>query len=297
LLSIITSAFQGSKYYSEYFRSLAGLRTTGLGFEIVFIHNSKTDEEHSAVVYFVDLYNLSSNFVWLDTARESLYASWNRGIKYSRGEWITFQNLDDERDWQNTFKALDILKQSDCLWGYGEFYVRSANLERREVRPAPFSPITFKSGYHAGPFLIFKRAVFQIYGYFDEQFKSAGDFEYIGRISNRCPGMLLNFNQGTFIIGDNNLSGRGITNELEKAVILLRHQSLRRVNIIYLLLALWRYDLNTLTCQNEKTQYYPTVSLALLLFSRDLLPSLFFTLINLPKASLKIAISVIFKRI
>lgn len=123
--------------------------------------------------------------------REGLYAAWNRGIRMARGTYVTNANADD----RHRLDALEILAKAlddspdadlayaDCIVTFRENetvedHVRSGLLLRPEWRPEILS-----EGCHMGPQPVWRRSVHERIGFFDESYRSAGDYEFWCRMA------------------------------------------------------------------------------------------------------------------
>ena len=149
-----------------------------------------------------------------------LYAVWNMAIKIAKADFITNANLDDRRNpefLEIQVNALEENYEIDLV--YSDFYVTFASNETFEynthqysILPDEFSPnIMYKC--ITGPQPMWRKSVHEKYGYFDENFKSGGDFEMwnravsLGAKFKKIPGI-----SGLYFFNPNGLS----TNEADK---------------------------------------------------------------------------------
>lgn len=123
--------------------------------------------------------------------RENVYQAWNRGIQMSTGKYITNANTDDRL--RND--ALEVMtayldQNHDIALVYSDFYITNCEnmtFERHirtgySIKP-DYSPAIMLHGCHMGPQPLWRRSVHDDIGYFNEDFESAGDYEFWCRMS------------------------------------------------------------------------------------------------------------------
>lgn len=119
--------------------------------------------------------------------RESLYASWNRGIAASQPPYIAFWNADDIRSVEGFIEGLRALQSGANLVDFP--FTRISTVRRLGVFPQQqrldvprlFDPANFARGNGLGPFFMMSRALYQRVGPFDDAFRVAGDMEWASR--------------------------------------------------------------------------------------------------------------------
>ena len=112
-----------------------------------------------------------------------LYTAWNKGIKFSTGEYITNANCDDELVPDAIEKMalmLDTVPHFDLVYG-NHINTRTGD----EVRRPSYSLDQIRRHCFIGPFPMWRRSLHERYGYFDESFLIAGDWEFWNRIAER----------------------------------------------------------------------------------------------------------------
>ncbi|MEG5065133.1 FkbM family methyltransferase [Microcoleus sp. B3-A4] len=156
--------------------------------EIIVIDSGSQENEQSVVREFQAKY---PNIVYDRTSdRETLYAAWNRGIKMSRGAYMTNANTDDRHrpdaleimakyldenaevslvyaDQLITSTANDIFAKTQAEQGWNWPAFDYSELERRCI---------------IGPQPMWKKSLHEKYGYFRSEFTAAGDYEFWLRI-------------------------------------------------------------------------------------------------------------------
>jgi len=116
---------------------------------------------------------------------EILYASWNRGIQMSSGKAITFWNVDDIRfgkalinGYKTILDGVDVVYfPFISIWKH-KYYSYIPIYRINIVYPPQFSIKGNEDGMIGGPFFIVNSDVIKRVGYFDEQFKVVGDYDW-----------------------------------------------------------------------------------------------------------------------
>lgn len=187
-----------SSYKAEAFilRCLENLLAQSLGerLEIVLINSGSPEREHELIQ---PLLKQQANIVYIKTEREPLYSAWNRGIRAAKGRYLISANTDD----QSHPDAFAI--QAELLDTYPAYalvytdYYCTTNPEDvfSERKQSHWHTITAPSYSHkelllqcfCGPRPMWRRALHEELGYFDESLQYAGDYEFWLRIAEKYP--------------------------------------------------------------------------------------------------------------
>jgi GT2 family glycosyltransferase len=242
-ISLITSLFRSESHlesYSQYvLDSAARLKNAGLSLEVILVANEASELERDRIGQLAASAEASQTAAVLPlyVERETIYASWNRGVRAASGRCIGFWNMDDVREAGALIEGHRLIQEGCALVDFPLIQVtRRKWLPDRCVHfPAPYNPnlITPKMG--VGPFFLFARSLYEQAGPFDEHFRICGDFEWsarqVVRTSCFCAGSSLG---GRFVIHGANLSSTHNPLEwVEFNIILMRHdqwQTLRPVD-------------------------------------------------------------------
>lgn len=187
-LSIITSVYRSEAHLTAFLKRAIEvheqLRAANIAFEHLLILNDPTQEELRI------LESCKEHFQIHTVERESIYASWNRGIRASKGENITFWNVDDTRTSSALIAGVSALSGGEQAVYFPFIYKRYIPLfglhilvKIKKVQPNEFDAKRFETEMHAGPHFMVRRDVFDSVGLFDETFKIAGDFEWWSRFA------------------------------------------------------------------------------------------------------------------
>ncbi len=226
-ITLITSLYRSEAHLPAYTariqKFLPIIAAAGIQLEILVIANDATPAEKTL------LETLPARVIHVP--RESLYASWNRGIQLARASIFGFWNADDERDAQALIASYRLLQQGYTLVD-APFRVinTSKNLEAKNesTHPVCFNPYRhqFTRKNPIGPFALIRRECYDQVGGFDEHFRIVGDLEWGGRAQTVAQFAPLGFPAGIMHIHGNNLSsiGRPLQAVEENIVFLRRSQ-------------------------------------------------------------------------
>jgi glycosyltransferase involved in cell wall biosynthesis len=189
-VSAIVSTFNSERFIRGCLEDLVNqtLYQKG-GLEIIVIDSSSEQNEKSVVEEFQKKYR-SITYI-RTTIRETVYAAWNRGIKASRGEYITNANTDDRhrKDALEVMAAL-LDQRPDIGLVYADVIITETENETFEkhtpasqFRWSAFDREKLSLGCFIGPQPMWRKSLHYRYGYFDETFTASGDWEFWLRIA------------------------------------------------------------------------------------------------------------------
>jgi glycosyltransferase involved in cell wall biosynthesis len=184
-VSIITSLYNGDEYIAGFLEDQ--VRQINFDeYELIIINANSPGNEETIIKEYAKRF---PNIIYVRLDHDpGLYAVWNRGIKMSRADYITNANVDDRRNPEILKKHVEALEQDasvDLVYSDykvtdipNETYQKSA--ARHVVLPWEFTPNNMHKCL-PGPQPLWRKSMHTKYGYFDETFKSAGDFEMWNR--------------------------------------------------------------------------------------------------------------------
>jgi len=150
--------------------------------ELIIINANSPENEEEVISPYLEEY---PNIVYLKLDEDpGLYAVWNIAIKMSRGKYITNANVDDRLSPCCYEKYMDALEEnpeidlvySDFLMTHKPNETFEKNSAKYEVRRINFSRKHMKDCL-PGCNPMWRKTMHEKYGYFDEFFKCAGDWE------------------------------------------------------------------------------------------------------------------------
>lgn len=161
--------------------------------------------------------------------RETLYASWNRGLASTQAPYFTFWNADDFRSAAALSEGYRVLQSGATLVDFD--YTRVAQAKRyglfprvqRIPVPCMFDGESISRRSGIGPFFMASRALYAKAGRFDANFQVAGDTEWASRAAPYAQFQRASADGGDFIVHGDNLSNTGGDREdIEVNIIFLR---------------------------------------------------------------------------
>jgi GT2 family glycosyltransferase len=184
ILTIVTSLYKGEKYIHSFLENIV-TQTIFNECELVIIDANSPEDEHKVINAYVKLY---PNIKYLRLNENiGIYEAWNLAIKESNSEFITNANVDDSHRndaFELKIQALRLNPQIDVV--YSDVYysylenapfdiVAKCGLRTNFSTANKFNLFSYNSP-HNSP--MWRRSLHDKIGYFDTQYKSAGDYEF-----------------------------------------------------------------------------------------------------------------------
>ncbi|MFN8367786.1 MAG: glycosyltransferase [Candidatus Kapaibacterium sp.] len=246
-ISVITSLYNCSKYLKGYLESVA-LISNIEGVEVLLLHNAPTTSEMDILNSELPAMHQNVKHIVIPE-REGLYKTWNRGIEMATGEYIAIWNVDDVRTPDSLKQQAEMLDNNiQVALVYGEYIGVRTYGERQGVhyKLPEFDSWKFSRSCFLSPFPMWRKSVHQTIGYFDEQFRSAGDYDFQLRVVRNWK-----FAKAPDVCGyyleapETGISKTGDINNIERTVCELRFGIFDKVNMLYIKPAL-KYHLTEL---------------------------------------------------
>lgn len=238
-ISFITSLYKSEEYLDKYLKRVKNfanfLLKKEVNFEFIVIANDTSVIEKEKLESFRKFNKWMQIFY---VPRETLYASWNRGIKLAKNEIIGFWNVDDVRYPKAVIDGIQLINEGAELVYFPFWYLRYVKLfglrilvKKKLILPPSFDKKEFTRSMHCGPFFIFTKSFYQKVGPFDEQFKIAGDFDWCVRAAKVGEFRLSKEIAGEFIKDGSGLSGRQSRSlqDMENNIIYQRYGVLDKI--------------------------------------------------------------------
>lgn len=236
-VTLITSTYASGRHIRKFSdRALAlfsSLASHGVRGQLVVVANEPTAVERRALNQLAQT-SVSIPDFSLKTfvvSRESVYASWNRGLAAAEGQLLGFWNVDDWRNTAAILEGLDLLRRGHRLVYFPWVEVQAFGWPLPAMVGSPsfpdvpeFDRSLFQSAMNIGPFFLLDRGLLDVVGCFDEQFRIAGDFEWAVRAARATDFFRGRSIGGVFLRNPLGLSGSGHPRHAaERNVIRLRH--------------------------------------------------------------------------
>jgi Glycosyl transferase family 2 len=114
-ISLITSLYRSKKFLPSYINNINNvvkkLLKKNIRCEIILVSNQPDESE----IEFLNRLKIISYIKVIIVDRESLYSSWNRGIREASGSVIGFWNVDDKRYWRAIEDGVKLIQKGEEL--------------------------------------------------------------------------------------------------------------------------------------------------------------------------------------
>ena len=184
-ISIITSVYDGDKFIRPFLENITSQTIFKEKCELVLVNaNSPGNEEETILAYKE---KFPDNIIYKKLDEDpGIYATWNIALKMATGEYITNANLDDRKSLNSIAehaKALYTDSEVDLvyadLWITDKpnetFEINSSNGRKYNFPQFSFDDLKMVNMPHNNP--MWRKSMHERYGYFDEKYGSAGDWE------------------------------------------------------------------------------------------------------------------------
>lgn len=190
-VSAIVSTYNSEKFFKGCIEDLLQQSLWQQGeLEIVVINaGSKQGEAY----YLKEYLRQGIPLTIITSLREPLYTSWNRGIRIAKGQYITNANTDDRHApdaYEILARALDdnpdigliyadalVTPTPNAVWG-GDIELNSEPPYSDGILGWPeFDPLLLTQFCYMGQAPMWRKALHEQVGYFDESYMIAGDYE------------------------------------------------------------------------------------------------------------------------
>jgi glycosyltransferase involved in cell wall biosynthesis len=236
-ISVLTSLYNCESFLQGYFDALTTIEGKEQ-IEVLLLHNAPQEKELAIITEYLPLFNFVRHIII--TERETLYSTWNRGIQLSEGEYITVWNVDDIRFPNSIIQQAEALdKNPQAAIAYGDIWVSNQYGVYGKIKTK--SPVynqstrkKFLSEFHVSCFLMWRKSIHSIIGYYDEQFKCIADFDFQIRAALHFPFVKTDEPLGIYLEWQQNkLSSNGLQ-PMEYNLVSLRYANYCLMNFFLL---------------------------------------------------------------
>jgi glycosyltransferase involved in cell wall biosynthesis len=186
-ISLVTSVFKADEHIEQLMKDVTRQSIFEEKCEWVILNVDPEGEDFSEniILKYAEMY--PDNIVYERLSEDpGIYGTWNMGIKKSTGDFVTNVNCDDRRPIEALEKQAKLLVANpDIDLVYNDSYVTSEpNTMWEDVQPdcqrynfEKFSKEAMLRGNlpHNNP--MWRKSIHEKHGYFDEKYRSAGDWE------------------------------------------------------------------------------------------------------------------------
>jgi GT2 family glycosyltransferase/glycosyltransferase involved in cell wall biosynthesis len=240
LVSAIVSTFNSERFIRGCLEDLTHQTLYKKGLLQIVIVNSGSEQGEEDIIREAQC--RYGHILFLSTAREPLYASWNRAIRASSGKYLTNANTDD-RHRQDAFEILckQLDERTDIDLIYANCFVSktpneafSQNSQQTLYRYPDFFAPAAVIHYQFGPQPMWRRSVHDRIGFFDESFKAAGDYDFNLRFALAgLRAFHVDEPLGLYLEHDNAISFKDNTMELENKRIAEKYKTAEQIVQLY----------------------------------------------------------------
>lgn len=237
-ISLLLSTYHSDRFLEAWIDSVCQ-QTRWSDIEILIVANEPSPDERKILEIFAATHPRQ---VWLDVVkRETLYKSWNRCLARSTAPLVGIANVDDLRFPDSLDRQIDAMEtHPDALFCYGPFYTSQVFPPPRQppardlVEAAEFDREEFTRSMCLGPFFVWRKTNDPAVQWFDEQFKSGGDFDFAVRLALRGAGLRIPAPLGIYHHSGQGLSTGTAWQAIERTVIELRYGIYDKLNYAFL---------------------------------------------------------------
>lgn len=190
MISIITSLYKSDQHLPSFIKRVKKmskyLMKKGISHEFIILLNNPSEKE-------IEILERPLHRVRIIPRNlETIYATWNEGVKNASYENICLWNVDDRRFGKAIIDGLkDLAKDIDIVY-FPFIYFRYLKIGKFKLLakikifyPPLFDKKRFIKEMHCGPFFMTKKSAFSKIGLFDSEYTVAGDFEWCARAASK----------------------------------------------------------------------------------------------------------------
>ena len=234
--TILVSIYKGERFLEVFMRYLISLNDFAF-YEIILLHNDPLESELNIIEPYLAAHD---NIRHQKIPLEPLYCTWNRGISLASAQYITVWNIDDIRLPESVRWQLDCLRSNGGVGiAFGDIWgTRTHDAKKDEFYWHP--DFKSKKGQYfrrhmIGCFQMWRKSIHNDVGYYDEQFKLVGDFDFQIRTASKFEICKTEQPLGYYLIDDGQkLSSNRKVQAVERNVLYLRYGMFDRIDFMYL---------------------------------------------------------------
>lgn len=290
-ISVITSLYKCESFLDNYFDYVSDIPNKEK-IEILLLHNAPTENELSIIEKRIKKLSFVKHIII--PHREGLYATWNRGVKISKGKYLAVWNVDDIRSKYSLEEQAELLDNNPTIAAtYGDFFGSKTYGTHNDIEF--YEPeyekkrYDFLRDFHLTCFPMWRKSIHSKIGYFDEQFNAVADFDFQIRLSLNYPLKKTNAKLGWYLCeGSHKISFRAHSKTLtERTLLCMRYGIFDQLNLLYCFKAIKEYKLFSIKSYNNSLNLLDiNKNYSLFLLFRS--PLIIFAFANLPINILKL---------
>jgi glycosyltransferase involved in cell wall biosynthesis len=205
--TIITACFNSEKTINDTIQSVLNQNYTN--FEYILVDGKSTDTTVEIIKSFDNKFKEKGiSYKWISEKDTGIYNAFNKGIKLSKGNWISFLGSDDVY----LKKTMEIYnKEISNLKNEADFVYSNITIKKKIIFSKRWKWNQFRRKMtiaHVGGF--HHKNYFENYGFFNEGYKIAGDYELLLRAKQQLKTHQID--EVTVIMADEGISNSQIKN-------------------------------------------------------------------------------------
>lgn len=180
LISIIIATYNAELVLEATLKSIAN--QVYKNFELIIIDGLSTDKTAAVVKDYQDIITY-----YISESDKGIFDAWNKGLKMSKGDWISFMGAGDEYLPDALQEYINFINRQDVKLEYISSRVEIINEEGKslEIKGSAWEWAKFKrymNTPHVGS--LHSRNLFLKYGNYNISYKIAGDYELLMRATD-----------------------------------------------------------------------------------------------------------------
>jgi len=185
LVSAVASLYRGGDYIVQFLDNITSQTIFTECCELIIVDADSPENEYEVIASYMKRF---PNIVYHRAeTRIGIYEAWNVGVRMARGKYVTNTNLDDLRRRDSFERQVEILEKFPFVdVAYQDFYysfdgmasvAKSAAVGVKSDVPVitPYNLMRSNSPHNAP---MWRRKLHDEVGFFDENYKSAGDYDF-----------------------------------------------------------------------------------------------------------------------
>jgi len=183
-ISIITPTNNSQKTISQTIESV--IKQSYQLFEHIIVDNCSTDNTIVMAEKLYANYNKEEKLKIISEPDAGIADAFNKGIKTSDGEIVGILNADDYYYDNSVLQKVANSFMDNTIWfSHGNIFFED-EVYGSNIRPPLLCPITKALPFNH-PTMFFMRKIYENYGFYDQLYKYAMDFEFICRLEKKVP--------------------------------------------------------------------------------------------------------------
>jgi len=184
-ISLITSVYNGDEFIRPFLEDVVNQSVFENNVELILINANSPGNEEPVIKEYLEKY--PNNIVYKKLEEDpGIYGVWTMGAKMATGDYLTNANLDDRKAVDSLERhAVELHLNPDVDLVYADMFItdvpnetfanNTSNNRKYNFPEYTFENLKMVNMPHAAP--MWRKEYHDKYGYFDDKYRSAGDWE------------------------------------------------------------------------------------------------------------------------